>query len=69
LVEHGADLNAKNNTNYTALILASENGNFEIVKYLVEKGADVNAINNNKTPLMSASRWWDIHFEMVKYLF
>ena len=39
LVEHGADVNAKDENNKTALLLASEIGCLETVKYLVEYGA------------------------------
>lgn len=38
---NGVDVNARDIFGYTALMLASINGHFEIVKYLVEHGADV----------------------------
>ena len=43
LVENGADLNARDENNDTALMKAFQKGRFDIVKYLVENGADVNA--------------------------
>ena len=43
LIEKGADVNAKDEDEETALHLASEEGHLEIVQYLIEKGADINA--------------------------
>ena len=43
LVEHGADVNAKNNDGCTPLHRACFEGNTDVVKYLVEHGADMNA--------------------------
>jgi len=37
--EKGDDINAKDSSGWTALMLASENGHTEIVKLLIEKGA------------------------------
>ena len=57
LIDKGADVNAKNNDGWTALIWASRNGYTEIAKLLIDKGADVNAKNNYVwTALMLASR-------------
>ena len=42
LIEGGANLDAVNGDDSTALLLASINGNFDIAKLLVEAGADVN---------------------------
>ena len=53
MVENGADVDAKNKENDTALICASEKGHYEVVKYLVENGADVNAKGRwNETALI-----------------
>ena len=41
MIENGADVNAKDDYENTALILASRKGRFEIVKYLVENEAHV----------------------------
>ncbi len=55
LVEHGADVKAKNNEGRTALHLSAANcvyPSIEIIKYLIEKGAGVNDCDNNgNTPL------------------
>ena len=56
---NGADVNADDGR---ALRYASNNGHFEIVKYLVKNGADV----KNSGALRGASEYG--HFEMVKYL-
>ncbi|MBE6463631.1 MAG: ankyrin repeat domain-containing protein, partial [Alphaproteobacteria bacterium] len=51
------DVNAKTNGGRTALIIASHDGDKEIVELLIEKGADVNAkANGGSTALMRASR-------------
>ena len=57
LVELGADVNARNNANRTALIYAAEsNKNPEVIRTLVELGADVNARDmNGSTPLTQAA--------------
>ena len=39
LIANGADINAKNDDEWTPLHIASRYGSFEIVKLLVEKGA------------------------------
>ena len=45
LLEHGADVNARNNGNSTALMLAAQMGDLAIVKTLLAHGAEVNAQN------------------------
>jgi ankyrin repeat protein len=46
LVEHGADKEAKDETDWTPLHLAAHNGHLETVKFLVEIGANKDAITN-----------------------
>jgi ankyrin repeat protein len=67
LVEHGADVNAKNAKGRTALMWASTNRRLEIVKYLVEHGADVNPKDyEGSTALLNAAS--GRRFNIVKYL-
>ncbi len=44
LIEHGADINLKNNKGSTALIMAVEKEQYEIAKLLVEHKADLNVL-------------------------
>ena len=68
LVEAGADVNAKDKIEYTALMYAARGNNkIDVVKYLVEKGADVNAKNEyGETSLIIAAV--TNHIDVVKYL-
>ena len=43
LITKGANVNAKDEDNYTALILASKKGHKDVAELLIAKGADVNA--------------------------
>jgi len=52
LIEHGANVNQKNEKGSTPLCLACYNGNENIVKYLVKHGANINQRNDDLyTPL------------------
>ena len=42
LIENGADINAKANDGWTALMEAAYEGHIETIKFLIEKGADIN---------------------------
>ncbi|MDR3340661.1 MAG: ankyrin repeat domain-containing protein [Candidatus Symbiothrix sp.] len=67
LLEKGADVNAKDKNNTTALMFASAKGNTEMVKLLLEKGADLAAKDEDeKTALAYASG--EGHTEIVKTL-
>jgi ankyrin repeat protein len=47
LIEKGANVNAVNCIQETALMWATINGMTNIVKLLIEKGANVNAVNSS----------------------
>jgi Ankyrin repeats (3 copies) len=67
LVEHGTDVNIRDNEYKTPLHCAAFNGNIEIYKYLVEKGADVdNPDEKGVVPLHVAA--FEGHLELVKYI-
>ena len=46
-IMNGANVNAKDNEGWTALIWAAIRGHIEVVEVLLKHGADVNAKNNN----------------------
>jgi ankyrin repeat protein len=57
LLDKGAEVNAKNENGYTALIAAAEFGRTEIVKLLLDRGADINArTNEGLTAIEQAKR-------------
>jgi ankyrin repeat protein len=47
LVEHGADVNAKDVNGTTVLMLAAGRGYLEIMQYLIDKGAVIDAVDNS----------------------
>lgn len=53
LIEHGANVNASNNERETALSVAVENGNKDMIRLLINNGADISPDKNmGLTPLM-----------------
>ena len=48
LLEHGADVNARQEGGWTALHAASQNGDVEMVRLLIAGGADVRARAENQ---------------------
>lgn len=57
LMANGADLNLRNTSGETALMMASATGNLKLVDLLIERGAKVNTLNNvNESALSYASR-------------
>jgi ankyrin repeat protein len=68
LVEHGADVNLGDDTDFTAIMFFCARNNLEMVKYLYEHGADLNIpTNKGQTPIyFAASR---NNFEVFKFLY
>jgi ankyrin repeat protein len=55
LLDRNADIQAKNNTDYTALHLAAENGHEATVRLLLDRKADINAkLDDSRTALQLA---------------
>ncbi len=50
LVDHGADINARDSYHYSLLNYASELGDSELVTWLIAKGAEVNGRSKNDIP-------------------
>ena len=46
-IAKGVDINADDGYGNTPLILAAQNGNYAIAKYLIDNGADIDAQNND----------------------
>ncbi|XP_018569762.1 uncharacterized protein LOC108909819 [Anoplophora glabripennis] len=59
LMEHGADINVKDNDGNTVLHLAAEFGRLDTVKYLLAQGATVDVRNNNGWTVLHLSAGYD----------
>ena len=58
LIDHGANVNAKDQTNSTPLHLASSVGSIDTVRLLIDHSADVTAQDVHRmTPLHMAASW------------
>ncbi len=58
LLEAGADIKAKNKSQFTALHEAARRGNPDVVRALLEAGADIEAVNKfGRTALDLAKRY------------
>ncbi len=51
LTKKDANVDHKNNSGNTALMLGSRNDHIESVKILIDRGANINYLNNNKNIL------------------
>ncbi len=57
LIEHGADVTARNNDGFTSLHIAAENGFADMIEFLLNCGADADAQDSKgETPLHCAGR-------------
>ncbi len=67
LVENNADIEIKNKTGQTPLIIASMNNQLDILDYLLERKADTETKDND---MMTALHWAskEGHLEIVKHL-
>ncbi len=55
LIENNADVNARDNRNWTALMYVANNGSVEVVDFLIKSGAKINIQDNGgQTALMRA---------------
>ena len=56
LIEKGANVEEKENTGTTPLLISIQEGKLDVVKYLIEKGANIDAkTNDDSTPLCIAA--------------
>ena len=56
LINHGADVNAKDPYDFTALSFACDAGRYDLVKFLLEKGAVIRDSDINQSDLIIAIR-------------
>jgi len=67
VLETGVDINQKNDSGFTPLLIAVTENNLDIVKYLVSKGADLTLKNNQGfNALIIATN--ENHVEIAEYL-
>lgn len=67
VLEKGADMEQRSNTEWTPLLRACNQGCLEAVKLLIERGADVTAKTPNGTSCLSIGAK-NAHFSVVSYL-
>ncbi|MEH1938891.1 MAG: ankyrin repeat domain-containing protein [Nostoc sp.] len=68
LIEAGANINHLNSSNFTPLMVAANNGKFEIVKFLVEtRRVYINATNQEGETALDKAIYWGYQ-EIIDYL-
>ena len=67
LLEHNADINAKDNDGMTALILAAWYGNKDIVEILLKNNAEINARGKDDSTALHVAALWR-HKDIVEIL-
>ena len=66
-MDKGADIDARDEDDWTPLMIASMDGNLEMVQYLVQKGADIHAKDDQGwRPLFEAARFG--HVDVAEFL-
>jgi ankyrin repeat protein len=68
LVEHGADMTAKDKEGLTPLNEATASRNVIIAWFLIEHGADALAHEGESTPLHQASLGWNANVDRAHFL-
>jgi ankyrin repeat protein len=68
LLDHGADLNARDEVGNTALGEASYYGQMPVIKELLSRGANINTLSSTGTPLdIALSRSNDLVADLLKH--
>ncbi len=52
LIEAGIDINIKNESGHSALMLAAYNGQFSTTQFLIDHGADVNSVDESSNSIL-----------------
>ena len=68
LINHGADVNAKNDKNATALIKACNKGNVDVMNVLLRAGADLNIADANGNTVLYHAAEGDNSTEILEIL-
>ena len=68
IIDHGADVNAKNKLNHTALMLASGNGNVDVMNMLIKTGADPDIEDANGNTWLHYAMYGDFNKEVLKVI-
>ena len=68
-IKRGVDVNTSAKNGQTPLMIASEDGDLEIVLFMFEKGAQINKIDHdNQICIHYASRGWKLQTKIIQFL-